>query len=166
MVWSLVVCFAIIGGFLLLLPRPNVNAVKVVSYSEAVVQATRVAPYTILAPEHLSEQWRATSVRLEVSDNPKVVHLHIGFVTPNNAYVGLEETNGPALDFVRVYTNGATPVAFVQVAGRSWQQQERVLGGKDQKSLVMYGTDSTVVLSGTAGWPELEELAASLQATR
>jgi hypothetical protein len=160
---SLAVCFAIVAAFLLLLPTPNMNAVKVVDYTDAVVQAKRVAPYTVLVPEGLSEQWRSTSVRLEVSADPEVVHLHIGFVTPANQYVGLEESNGPAEEFVSVYTNGGTPISFVDAGGRSWQKTERVLGAKHQKSLVMYEANSTIVLSGTADWPELEQLAASLR---
>ncbi len=162
MTLSLVVCFAIVAAALLLLPRPQVDAVKVVEYRSVLVQASRVAPYPVLGPENLVAAWRATSVRVDVTGDPQAVSVHLGFVTPLDQYVGLEQTDGTTRPFVSEYTGGAPVTGSRDIGGRSWVTSERLVGSKHQRSLVLYSAGSTTVISGTADWPELDGLAGSL----
>lgn len=160
MVRSLGLVVAVVAVLVFLGSRPNPEAVKVVDYQRQVQAAERVAPYDVLAPHGLPPRWRATSARLRVSEDRRVADLHIGFVTPSDAYAALEESNAPAAAFVAKETKQGVVDGTLAVAGRTWEKRRREAG--DERSLVLRTADVTVVVTGTASYDELARLAASL----
>jgi len=91
---------------------------------------------------------------------------HVGFVTPGGQYAGFEQTNGGAADVLRqVLQQPSDEGRTAAVARRTWEQwtDDR----SDHRALVL-GTGSGValVVDGSAGWSELERLAAALRPAR
>ncbi len=121
-------------------------------------QARSDAPYQILAPEGLSERWRATSARYE--PDPGGTTWHLGFVTPQDAYAGLEQSDGRRTAFVDEMTNQGAPEGTTQIDGVTWER--RLRPSRLQRSLVLEQGDVTTIVTGTASWDELQELASSL----
>jgi hypothetical protein len=158
MVISLSVVLAIVGFVVLFIPRPNTDAVRVVDYSTVLGQARSDAPYEILAPEGLSERWRATSARYE--QDPGGSTWHLGFVTPQDAYAGLEQSDGRRTAFVEEMTNQGAPEGTTQIDGATWER--RLRQSRLQRSLVLEQGDVTTIVTGNASWDELQELASSL----
>jgi hypothetical protein len=157
---SIGITLAFVAVLVFLGARPNPEAVKVVDYTPQVRAAERTAAYDVLVPRGLPPRWRATSARLHVTDDRAVTELHIGFVTPSDAYAALEESNGPAGEFVTRETNRGLVDGTLEAAGRTWEKRYRP--AKDQRSLVLRTAEVTVVVTGTASYDELARLAAAL----
>ena len=122
-------------------------------------QARQAASYDVLGPVGLGREWRATSVRSPREDGG--LSWHIGFVTPRGDYAGLEQSDGPpAREFVDRFAEGSRATGDVRLAGRTWERREG--GEPDPRTLVLRTDTSTVLVTGTAEWSELEALAGSL----
>ncbi|MDJ1134652.1 DUF4245 domain-containing protein [Streptomyces iconiensis] len=142
------------------------DPVKPVSYTVELNSARRAAPYPVAAPEGLSKNWRATSVRY-AADSPKGSAWHLGFMTPDNEYATVEQTDKPRPQkFIEDVTQGAEKTAKTQrVGGDEWTRYE----GEKYDALVRTfkngkkGTSVTVV-TGTASFKQLGQLAGALQA--
>ena len=166
---AMAVVLLLIGAVALITFRPGGgDAVRVVDYADELAAARLAAPYPVLAPAGL-DGFRATSVRYTSTDDGIVWHL--GFVSPLDEYVGLDQTDGPAEPFVDDLTEGAVPLdgsdGSVEVAGRSWQRYDEGgdTDGERVRGLVSHAEGATVLVSGTAGWGELEAFAAALSPT-
>lgn len=166
MLRSMAVVLALIGAVALITFRPtNGEEVRVVDYAGALASARVAAPYAVLAPGGL-EGYRATSVRYTSTDEGTVWHL--GFVSPLGEYVGVDQTDGAADRFVDDLTEGAAPVGgtsgAIELGGRTWQRfdQGGDTDGERIRGLVATDDEATTLVSGTAGWPELEAMASAL----
>ncbi len=165
MVRSLGFVLLIAGALVLLAPRADRDAVTVVDYRPQLTAAREEAPYPVLGPERLSADWRSTSVRLRADAG--VTTWHIGFVTPDEEYAAVEQSNDATAVFIRDVTGEGRPAGTVELAGQTWQRYN--LGAGDQRSLVRPAADdggsaaASVAVTGTAEWAELETLARSLR---
>lgn len=161
----------VVGGFTLvvlllaptrqlILPRgSDAQPVKVVSYAQEAAAARRLAGAAALLPAGLPAGWRATSVRF--APRGPAYQLHIGFVTPRQAYAALEEaTSGGAAFVVDQLGRAPAVLAPVEVGGVVWQQRRRASG---ELALIRTAGPTTVVVTGSAGLAELSRLAASLR---
>jgi hypothetical protein len=135
-------------------PEPRV---RTIDYSDDLAAARDLAPYTVLSPRGLSDGWRATSVDLEETDEE--VTWHLGYLTPSEAYVGLEQTDGEFAPAVGKLLEDLRPTRSVDVAGQRWQVHE---GDGRDAALVRTGTGVTTVVVGSAGIEELTTFAAAL----
>jgi hypothetical protein len=158
-------CLALVGVIMLITPRKNKETLPHVDASSAVVALRLTAPYVSYAPEGLPSGWRATSSRL--SGGKRSVAWHLGYVTPNDQYAALEESNElPASAFVTRMTNvdPLSPKSLAgtrQIAGATWNEYYRK--DKKQNSLVRELPTVTFVVTGTASYDELAVLATSLK---
>ncbi|RTK97628.1 MAG: DUF4245 family protein, partial [Lysobacterales bacterium] len=64
--------------------------------------AREQAEYPIYAPTGLSSEWRATSARFEADGDATVWFL--GYVTPENQYIAVAQTDGDSGDFIEEQT--------------------------------------------------------------
>jgi hypothetical protein len=109
-----------------------------------------------LLPANLPARWRATSVRFD----PSPVALHVGFVTPREAYAAVEETTGDAAPFLDDLGIGAAASRSEQIGGTSWESRRTEKG---EVALVTTHRRATVVVTGNASLAELRVLAGSLR---
>ncbi len=134
------------------------DPVRAVDYAVEASTASRAAPYDLVVPEGLDDEWRATSVRYRQSSDHGAF-WRIGFMDPVNEYVALGQADGPARAFVDDFTRGAQDTGeTVTVDGREWAVHT---GGK-YDALVAEEGDVTTVVTGTAGTTQLEAFAATL----
>lgn len=159
---SLGVVFAAVVVLLLITIRPHGQAVQIVDYRPTLQIAKIGEPFVLVAPVGLPGQWRPTSDYFDppqVTGTPGVSMWHIGFVTPANAYAGFEQTNRIAADALSAQITDPVRAGVSLVHGIAWQ---RWTGG-GRRALILARTPVTIVVDGTAGWGELEQLAGSLQ---
>ncbi|MEE1821676.1 DUF4245 domain-containing protein [Streptomyces sp. BE20] len=162
MVLSMLAVGAVVWvGYLFLPHDAGGDGVRTVEYKVAAASAKRAAPYPLLSPEGLPAQWRATSV----SYNPaslgggKGNAWHLGFVTPSGQYAAVEQSDAPRDAVLDAAVAGGKPDGTAEVAGRTW---ERLQGAKSRAIAVQEG-GGTTVLTGTASYEELAELAQALK---
>ena len=184
-----------VGALLLYSTLPNEEdkePVQEISYETEFATAGRAAPYELLAPRGLSDKWRATSVSYQAQSDHGAV-WHLGFLAPSNEYAAVEQGDGDERKFLSKVTQGASDTGkTVSVNGEDWLRYE----GEKYDALVLKsdtarantkpsgGTDTnpdsgdgandgevrdgpvTTVVTGTASFATLKELAAALQPPR
>ena len=161
MVRSLAVVLGVVVVVLLLNARDERGAtVREVGYAGPLAQARSAAPYDVVGPVGLGDDWRATSVRSPREDGGVV--WHVGFVTPEGEYAGLEQAAASTRRFVDRFAEGADVTGEVRIEGQTWQRLEG--GDPEPRALVLRDDQATTVVAGTASFDELEELARSLEA--
>jgi hypothetical protein len=161
MAMSLGIVLGIVVLAVVLLPRAHYEAVKQIDPTEAILAAQRVAPYHVLAPLGLSSSWQPTSARVEGPDEKHVVHMHIGYYTPRGAYAAVEESNGDRVPFLELETAHGKFTGQQTIGGKVWEM--RYSANQKERSLDLVTADgATVVVTGSAQYDELAQLAASL----
>lgn len=94
------------------------NDEQTVDYVRVVPDVRKAARLAILAPPSLPHGWRATSVRF--TDDPPQ-HWHLGVLTDQNRYVGLEQGQQSVPAMVKVYVDSAAARRQpVRVGARTW----------------------------------------------
>jgi hypothetical protein len=140
-------------------PHPD-SEVRRFDYSGVFSQARDQASYEVLAPIGLPGSWVPTSARTTRAG--AAVTWHVGFVTPRDDYAALEQSDGAPAAFVRQFSDGGHHAGNVVIGSATWRRLEG--GDPEPRALVLEGDAVTTVVAGNAGWAELRELAASLQA--
>lgn len=128
-----------------------------VDYTVELATARRAASYPIAAPQGLPETWKATSVRFNGADADT---WHLGFRAPDGQYVQVEQAAKKAKEFTDDATQGAAATDVTeQINGETWT---RYSGGR-YKALVHEADGATTVVSGTASYDRLGEMARALK---
>jgi hypothetical protein len=167
MVRSLGLVLAAVVVLLLITLRPQGQAEHDVDYTAVLTQARVGSAFPLVAPAGLPSGWRANSVYFDPpaggSGTPGVTSWHVGFITPDNLYAAFEQTDGLAIGSLQDVLGDPTQDGSTStVAGEQWQRWSN--GPGDRHALVRTAKGVTVVVDGSAGWPELEHLAGSLRA--
>ncbi|MGW7520839.1 DUF4245 domain-containing protein [Streptomyces sp. NPDC054796] len=137
------------------------DPVKPVSYRVELDSARRAAPYPVLAPHGLSDDWRPTSVTYE-PEGQQGAAWHLGFMAPGDEYAAVEQSDQsrPA-KFIEDVTHKASKTAKTDTfGGEKWTRYE----GEKYDALVLEDPENkvTTVVTGTASFARLGELADSL----
>ncbi|WP_235438072.1 DUF4245 domain-containing protein [Kitasatospora griseola] len=135
------------------------NGVHPVQYQVELASAKRAAPYPLVGPQPLPEGWQATSVSYGASDKGHAV-WHLGFSTASGQYAAIEQSDGKPDDVVAKNVPGGKPDGTATVDGQEWQ---RVQGDRYRALTRPAGSTGTTVLTGTASYEELAQLAQSLK---
>jgi len=138
----------------------SATPVRTVDYSGQLSAARDLARYDVLAPAGLDAGWRATSVELQ--ETGRSVQWHLGFLTPEDEYVGLEQFDGDADVLTDQHLDGLQRAGSTRIAGEKWAVFTGA--GSDQALLRTHDGVLTVVV-GTAGLDQLEQFAAALVAS-
>ncbi|MFE0381664.1 DUF4245 domain-containing protein [Streptomyces inhibens] len=168
MVLSLAVIGVLVGAIYFFIPHDDgadaeKNAVKAVDYRVELITARRAAPYPVAAPQGLPKTWRATSVSYKASDDGKGGAWHLGMLDPEQEYAAIEQSDAPAKKFIREVTLGASKVKGKQAVGsKKWDRYK----GDRYKALVRQESGVTTVITGTAPYGRLADLAAALVAKK
>lgn len=160
MVWALLACFLVVAFLYVVTWRPKSETARPVEYIPQLVEAKKVAPW-VRGPEPMPTGWTATSVEFGAPEQSPMT-WHLGVVTADKRYVGLEQSNVtgpkfPADELGRTSDDGTSTVA-----GVTWQRR-KLLDRQKEQALVLVGSGVTTIVAGNAGYPALEEFAASLR---
>ncbi|MEV0370407.1 DUF4245 domain-containing protein [Streptomyces sp. NPDC050636] len=165
MVLSLAVIGVLVGAIYVFIPHDDSrsaerNAVKTVDYRLEATMARRAAPYPVAVPKGLPKTWRATSVSYKASNDGKGGAWHLGMLDPEQEYAAVEQSDAPAREFIKDVTLGAAKAEGKQaVASKKWDRYK----GDTYNALVREESGVTTVVTGTAPFGRLAELAASLE---
>jgi Protein of unknown function (DUF4245) len=162
MVRSMAVVLGVVFLIVLLAWRPQNDPVKVVETAGVIARASAAAQFPVSVPDGLPDEWRATSARwepTEESDGDPV--LHLGYVTPSDAYAQVSESTARSARYLDEQTAGGRPTGAVEIGGTSWETWET----PDRRSLVSADGNHVTIVSGTSSWAELQYLAGTLAAT-
>lgn len=158
---ALFVCFAAVGLFLLITPRSQGEHIPKLDYSITVANYARTVPYQVWAPVKDPEGWTPNSNRIAKGEGKAQV-LHVGYATKARQHAMLIQSDEkPAAGFASRMANSDKPVGTQDVNGRQWERRFRE--DKNQRTLIRMLPDVTLVITGTADWPELGQLAAALE---
>ncbi|MFE4370191.1 DUF4245 domain-containing protein [Streptomyces sp. NPDC056835] len=158
---SMAVIGLVVAGMYVFIPHDEkAIPVKAVDYRVELLTARRAAPYPVLAPTGLAETWKPTSVSYKrASDNA----WHLGYLAPDGEYVAVEQSTGaPEKYAAEVSRQAADTGKTQQVAGETWRRWE----GPKYDALVRTDGDATTVVTGTASFERLAEMAAALEADK
>ncbi|HEY7043903.1 MAG TPA: DUF4245 domain-containing protein [Nocardioidaceae bacterium] len=160
LVGALLVTLPLLAGvylFTLLGRHEAPDPVTPVDYTAELATARAEAPFAVLAPESLPAGWRATSVNWDGAGPENAWHL--GFLTDTDEYVGLEQGNAVAQEFVADKTPADQPGEPVRIEGTIWQ----TLTGNGDTALVHVEDGVTTIVTGTAPESTLVAFARSLR---
>lgn len=162
MVGAMIVLVAVVLGFVVFRdvnrsdpPSP----VQDVDYARAAEHARENAEFAVVAPPSLPAGWRATSVRFADGENGR---WHLGLLTDENQYVGLEQSSGSPRSMVRTHVDTkAQRGGAVTVEGEQWT---RWTDDGGDVALVRRTDDTTTLVVGHDVPPEeLQAFVASLR---
>lgn len=160
----------LIGAMLVLLPvvaafvlfRDSVReeparSVEAVEYLQPAEYARERASFPILVPRELPEGWKVTSVTWTPGDDEA---WHLGLLTDEERYVGLEQADELVSTMVRQHVDeDATQGEDVEIDGRTWQRWTDEGG---DTALVREGRGVTTLVVATTGLDTLEEFVRTL----
>ncbi|WP_188192562.1 DUF4245 domain-containing protein [Nonomuraea sp. SYSU D8015] len=158
---ALFVCLAGAGLFLLVAPQGRDEHIPRRDYSITVANFGHSVPYGVWAPRQDPPGWVPNSNRIAKGENGAQV-LYLGYATAEREHAMFVQSNEqPAAGFASRMANSDKAVGTQQVGEVTWEKRYRE--DKNQRTLVRILPDVTLVITGTADWPELAELAALLQ---
>ncbi len=122
-----------------------------VPYADTAASAREVATYPLLAPANLPTDWRVNGVRFTPSGTQS---WHLGVLTDENRYIGLEQEKVSADDLVQTHAEGAQEAGTLDVDGVVWQRYD---GPGKSVTLVQETPDvTTLVTTSTAPLEDVE----------
>jgi hypothetical protein len=137
---------------------PPANPVHAIDYQPTLKYARRQAHFQLLAPPSLPAGWRATSVTFEPQGHQR---WHLGVLTDQNKYVGLEQSDTPVRSMVQEYVDPAASRGRpVTVAGKAWSIWSDSGG---DTALVRRQGGATTLVVGTATRAVLVDYVRSLR---
>lgn len=158
MVRSLVVLGVVVGGIYVVIPHDEkADPTRVIDYRVETLTARRAAPYPVAAPVGLPQEWRATSVAYE---RKSANAWHLGFLDPQQQYVGVEQSTDATDGFIGKVTQKAKATGQTQQVGdRTWERWD----GEKYDALVRHEQGYVTVVTGTASFEQLGAMAAALE---
>jgi preprotein translocase subunit SecG len=160
MVWALLACFVVVAFLMIVTWRPKHEQVKAVEYTAQLEDAKKVAPW-VRGPEPMPSGWTATSVEFRTPEQAPIT-WHLGVVTNEKKYVGLEQSNVTGAKFQSDELGRTSDDGTSAVGGVTWQRKV-LLDRKEENALVLVGSGTTTIVTGNAGYPALEAFASALR---
>jgi hypothetical protein len=121
-------------------------------------------PFPVLEPTGLTGEWTPTSAWFEPAGVASAIDggvLHVGYVTPGGSYAEVRQTDGDKKSAVAEWVDDAEPIDTLTVSAMTWDVVESPASG--QQGLVTTENGTTIVVTGKAELPELQELASTLK---
>ncbi|MEV6331719.1 DUF4245 domain-containing protein [Streptomyces sp. NPDC051909] len=158
---SLAVIMVAAGVMYLFIPHDEqATPVQAKDYRVELLTAQRAAPYPVLAPQGLGDDWKATVVSYKREEHDA---WRLGFLDPDTQYVAVQQsTEAPAKYVPKVTLEARNTGKTRTVAGREWQLWE----GPKYDALVRSEGGATTVVTGTASFDRLAQMAGALQSQK
>ena len=159
MIGAMVVLLVVVVGFVVLRDlnrREPPSPVEAVDYQPTLRYARANADFAVLAPDRLPAGWKATTVEFV----PEPSRWHLGVLTDQGRYVGLEQAFRTPRSMVRTYVDSApSQGGQVVVAGQRWRTWTDADG---DTALVRRQGPVTTLVVGSVGRDVLVDYVASL----
>ena len=151
---ALGVTLGVLLTFMMIVPRDDSNMIRAVDYTAIAADVKASVGVDVIAPETIPTGWWANSARWRDTTADGVNYWHVGFVGPNNQYVGIDqaiETNPTWLaqkvfDYEQVSSSSPTgEYMLVEYRGAT--------DGKTGEKLWIYTTNKNadaILIGGTA----------------
>jgi hypothetical protein len=159
LVFATVVCLVVVAFLMIVTWRPKDEKVRAIEYT-AQLQDARKAAAWVRGPEPMPTGWSATSVEFRAPEQEPMT-WHLGVVTNDKKYVGLEQSNVTGGKFQADKLGRTTDDGTTTVGGVTWQRKV-LLDRKNENALVLVGSGVTTIVTGNAGYPALETFASTL----
>jgi hypothetical protein len=160
MFWALLACFIVVAFLAVVTWRPKSEKINAIEYSAQLEDAKKVAPW-VRGPAPMPDGWTATSVEFRAPQQSPIT-WHLGIVTTEKKYVGLEQSNVTSKRFQSEELGNTEDDGTTTVSGVVWQRKT-LLDRENEHALVLMGSGVTTIVVGNAGYPALETLAATLR---
>ncbi|MFD9940880.1 DUF4245 domain-containing protein [Nonomuraea sp. NPDC059023] len=158
---ALLVCLAAVGLFLLMTPQSRTERIPKRDYSITLANFNRAVPYKVWGPAQDPGGWVPNSNRIADGANGAKV-LYLGYATAKREHAMFAQSGEqPSAGFGNRMANSDKSVGTEQVNGQPWDKRFRE--DKNQRTLIRTLPGVTLVVTGTADWPELAQLAAALK---
>ncbi|MBU1589416.1 MAG: DUF4245 domain-containing protein [Actinobacteria bacterium] len=144
--------------------RPTPAPPEGIDYATVAAQAQVDSSEPLLAPV-LPPEWSANDARFQTTQ--QVPTWYIGFLTPGEQYIGLDQGIGANPTWQAALLNNAQESGTVTIEGVSWtifDQRDASDPGNYAYSLATTRGDSTVLLHGSASDDEFALLATAIAA--
>jgi hypothetical protein len=129
------------------------NTVKTIDYVTVAEQARPAAAFPLLAPSELPKGWRATSARFQTNG------WHLGVLTDDDDYVGLEQLKGSADRAIDRFAEDSKSDGTAQIAGQTWSVRT---GPEGRLTYVRDEAGYATLVNSTASRPVVEDYIESL----
>jgi hypothetical protein len=129
------------------------TVVKAIDYEEVVAQARPAATFPLAAPADLPDGWRATSARFQANG------WHLGVLTDDDDYVGLEQLTASADRAVDRFAEDSKDDGTAEVAGETWTVRT---GPEGRVTYVRNADGLTTLVNSTAPRSVVEDYIESL----
>ena len=147
-------------------PEPTVRALE---WTPVLAQAREQAPFPVLAPRAVPEDWRATKVgwtpegRPGLNGDPSPRNLwELGFLDSTDTYLELDQGDRQGPDLVADKTREGLPDGQSTVQGAVWER--RISSDERTRSLVRATEGLTTIVTGDVPYADLESFAGTLDA--
>ncbi|TCN33641.1 uncharacterized protein DUF4245 [Kribbella orskensis] len=160
MFWALLACFIVVAFLAVVTWRPKSEKINAVEYTAQLEDARKVAPW-VRGPAPMPDGWTATSVEFRAPEQSPIT-WHLGIVTTEKKYVGLEQSNVTNKGFQSDKLGKTEDDGTTTVSGVVWQRKT-LLDRENEHALVLSGSGVTTIVVGNAGYPALETFAATLR---
>lgn len=166
LVLSLLATLGIVLVIVLMVPRNAPATVgKPVDWHSVAAQGAGVEPDPLLSPE-LPKGWTANSAQLDSGSTTGIDVWHVGFISPQRQYVGLDQGFKADDNWIAGETDDIRATGSTTIDGVKWVVYDNRSGqsGSTAVSYALVATHahSTVVLSGTAPTSEFDTVARAL----
>lgn len=163
MVRSMVVILALVFVVVWLLPRPNGIEQPPVDVRSAATAAASTLPFEPVVPAALPQGWKPTSAYSRRSTDD-VITWHIGYLTPEGKYAGVEMAADATPKWVQAQTAAPRPTdaGSRTVGGVEWEELYRQ--DRNRSTLKREADGITTLVTGGAGFDELSVLAEAVLA--
>lgn len=133
-----------------------------VDYTPDARTLQEVADYTVYVPGELPDGWVPTSSRIDAEeDEEEPVTWTVGFATPEDLHARFSMSDADPERFIAETTEQGAPDGESGIGGEAWKRYTD--REEPQRSLVRREDGVTLVVTGSAGYAELETLAGSLE---
>ena len=146
---------------------PRDHPVTVVDPQPVLAEARKEAPYAVLAPASLPEEWRPTTVdwlrtgEPYLNDQPSVRNLwRLGYLNPDGVYIAVIQGDLQPNDLVSTETRDGEPDGQSTITGQIWER--RVSPDDRTRALVRSESSVTTIVAGDTSYAGLEAFAATL----
>lgn len=162
---SLGLMIVIAAAVLLLTPARGLvfpdkaDKMQPVDYSSELTGFRELTGTSAFAPIGLPTDWRANAASLTHDASRNGVSMHIGFVTPDGKYAGLDESTMPAAVPMVLGQRGSSVTGAVTIGGVTW---ERRVSDRGEQAYTRSAGKIQLIVTGNATTAQLQLLCADL----